>query len=61
MRIDITPKQKCNLDFDHVDSLDEISGDEQLALVWCRTHKKYEWKWCDREVIGCRRTRLVLH
>lgn len=38
-------KQTHNLDLDEVDDLDEISGDEQLSLVWCRTHKKYEWHW----------------
>ncbi|MEF2549988.1 hypothetical protein VQ042_01235 [Aurantimonas sp. A2-1-M11] len=30
-----------------VDSLDEIDGNEQLALVWCETHEKWEWHWID--------------
>lgn len=34
-----------DLDWDEIDSLDEISGDEQQALVWCRTHKRFEWHW----------------
>lgn len=33
------------LDTSEIDDLDERSGDEQLALVWCDTHKKYEWHW----------------
>lgn len=36
------------LDTSQVDQLDEISGDEQLALVWCETHRKWEWHWCER-------------
>lgn len=36
------------LDTSQVDQLDEISGDEQLALVWCETHRKWEWHWIDR-------------
>jgi hypothetical protein len=28
-----------------IDELDEISGDEQLSLVWCRTHETWEWHW----------------
>jgi hypothetical protein len=27
------------------DDLDEIDGDEQLALVWCETHAKWERHW----------------
>jgi hypothetical protein len=38
----------CDLDYDLIDGLDEISGDEQLALIWCRTHRRYEWHWVDR-------------
>jgi len=36
------------LDPSQVDQLDEISGDEQLALVWCETHRKWEWHWIER-------------
>lgn len=36
------------LDTSQVDQLDEISGDEQLALIWCETHRKWEWHWIDR-------------
>jgi hypothetical protein len=28
-----------------IDELDEISGDEQLMLVWCATHETWEWHW----------------
>jgi hypothetical protein len=28
-----------------IDELDEIDGDEQLALVWCTTHRTWEWHW----------------
>ena len=59
MKTHSTSNQKCNLDFDDVDSLDEISGDEQLALVYCRTHKKYHWKWCDRDDVNPPRRRTV--
>ena len=31
------------LDCDEIDELDEINGDHQLALVWCKSHSKYEW------------------
>lgn len=30
-----------------IDELDEISGNEQLALVWCRVHETWEWHWLD--------------
>ncbi|MDX8495866.1 hypothetical protein RFN29_30425 [Mesorhizobium sp. VK22B] len=36
------------LDPAEIDSLDEISGDEQLTLIWCDVHKKHEWHWLDR-------------
>lgn len=41
--------KKHKLDLSEIDELDEISGDEQLALVWCDTHRKYEWHWLPRE------------
>ena len=32
----------CDLDFSEgVDEVDEIDGDEQLALVWCCTHGRW--------------------
>lgn len=40
------------IDPTQVDSLDEISGDQQLALVWCETHKKWEWHSVDRGLLG---------
>jgi hypothetical protein len=40
------------LDTSQVDSLDEISGDEQLALVWCETHQTWEWHWLERSELG---------
>jgi hypothetical protein len=36
---------KHDLDYAEIDDLDEISGDEQLALIWCGTHQKYEWHY----------------
>lgn len=32
-----------------VDDVDEISGDEQLTLIWCDSHHKYEWHWLPRK------------
>lgn len=34
-----------DLDPGSIDSLDEVSGDEQLMLIWCDTHHTYEWHW----------------
>ena len=39
------------LDLAEIDDLDEISGDEQLALVWCDIHQKHEWHWLDRSLL----------
>ena len=39
---------KHDLDYDQIDELDEISGDQQLTHIWCRTHQKFEWHWIDR-------------
>lgn len=36
-----------DLDFTEIDELDEISGDEQLALIWCDTHETWEWHRVD--------------
>jgi len=49
-------KEKCpeeethDLDYCEIDDLDEISGDQQLAFIWCNTHEQYEWHWIDRYV-----------
>ncbi|WP_257786809.1 hypothetical protein [Tardibacter chloracetimidivorans] len=40
------------LDYSEIDELDEISGDEQLVLVWCETHRQFEWHWVDRSLIS---------
>lgn len=37
--------EKHDLDHDQIDDRDEISGDEQLCLVWCNTHCAWEWHW----------------
>jgi len=29
------------------DEIDEISGDQSLALVWCVTHQAWEWHWVE--------------
>jgi len=42
---------KHEIDPSQVDSLDEISDDEQLALVWCETHQDWEWHWVDRDLL----------
>ncbi len=34
-----------------VDELDDISGDEQLALVWCETHQAWEWHYIHRDLL----------
>jgi hypothetical protein len=36
-----------DLDFSEIDDLDEISGDQQLAFVWCDRHRVHEWHWID--------------
>lgn len=35
--------QSHELNCYEIDSLDEIDEGCQLALVWCETHRKYEW------------------
>jgi hypothetical protein len=37
------------LDLAEIDELDEIDGDQQLKLIWCETHQKYEWHWLPRD------------
>jgi hypothetical protein len=39
---------KHDLDYDHIDELNEISGDEHLVLIWCDSHRAWEWHWIDR-------------
>lgn len=39
------------LDLAEIDDLDEVSGDEQLVLVWCDTHRTHEWHSIDRSLI----------
>lgn len=41
-----------HVDPSQVDQLDERSGDEQLALVWCETHRNWEWHWIERAELG---------
>ena len=41
-----------DLDYSEIDELDERADDEQLVLIWCDTHNKYEWHWIDRSLIG---------
>lgn len=36
------------LDLANIDELDEIDGGYQLSLVWCETHRTYEWHWLER-------------
>lgn len=45
-------KQAHALDIYNVSDFDEIDGDEQLVFIWCKEHKKYEWHWMDREMVG---------
>jgi hypothetical protein len=45
-------RTKHEVDPSQIDSLDEISGDEQQALVWCETHREWEWHWMDRDLLG---------
>ncbi|WP_275183821.1 hypothetical protein [Bradyrhizobium sp. CSA112] len=39
---------KHKLDPSDIDELDEIDEDDQLSLVWCETHQRYEWHWLPR-------------
>ncbi|WP_287172276.1 hypothetical protein [Mesorhizobium sp.] len=38
------------LELAEIDSLDDISGDEQQVLVWCDIHQKHEWHWLERSL-----------
>lgn len=48
-------QSKHDLDPGQVDELDEISGDQQLVLIWCNSHRAFEWHWVDRSWIGGRK------
>jgi len=50
-------EREHDIDPTDIDDLDEISGDEQQALVWCNTHERYEWHWIERTNIPNRRRR----
>ena len=39
------------LDCDKIDDLDEIDDGDQLSLVWCRSHQKYEWHSIDLDLV----------
>jgi hypothetical protein len=41
-RVGMNREHHC-LDCDHIDALDELNGEEQLASVWCRDHLEFEW------------------
>ena len=34
-----------NLDESKIDDYEEIDEDKQQTLIYCNTHKKYEWHW----------------
>jgi hypothetical protein len=40
-----------DLDYNEIDELDEISGDEQYVYIWCDTHQTHEWHWVPIERI----------
>jgi hypothetical protein len=42
--------EEHDLDASQIDDRDEISGDEQQMLVWCNTHRKWEWHWLPIDV-----------
>jgi hypothetical protein len=42
------PPNYHELDYDNIDDLDEIDGDEQLALIYCDSHRAWEWHYIDR-------------
>ena len=47
--MDREEKARHTIDLDEgIDEVDEIDGDEQLALVWCTTHRAWEWHWIPR-------------
>jgi hypothetical protein len=46
----VAEKPTHDLDYSDIDELDEVDEYQQLALIWCKTHKRYEWQWVE---IGC--------
>ncbi len=48
----MSKKIECDLDYSEIDEVDEISGDEQLVLIWCHAHGRYENHWIDIEYTG---------
>jgi hypothetical protein len=38
-----------DLSYGEYDEIDEVSGDEMLTLVWCNTHRTWEWHWVPRD------------
>lgn len=37
--------EKHELDLERIDEVQEISGDHQLAHVFCETCRDWEWHW----------------
>lgn len=37
------------LDRSRIDERDEIDDGQQLCLVWCETHRAFEWHWIEVE------------
>jgi hypothetical protein len=40
-------EKPCDLDFAHIDEIDERGYGESLVLIYCRAHGKWESKWVD--------------
>jgi hypothetical protein len=38
-------EQIHKLDFSDIDEEGQINDDEQEFLIFCETHRKYEWHW----------------
>jgi hypothetical protein len=45
-------RKPCQLDYSQIDEVDEEDGDEVMALIWCNTHRTYEWRWVPQELVG---------
>jgi hypothetical protein len=41
-----------DLDYRQIDEVDEDDGDDLLVLVWCRTHKTWEWHYVAKDLLG---------
>lgn len=48
---DIDPNRH-ELSTGEIDSVDEVDEENQLALVWCNSHEKYEWHNLPQKLIG---------